>query len=906
MKRIIALIAAMSGAVLASPSGGPQPAVGLYWYFTGDPTSAPGICAPQYQLGFRTDTNTSYVKTGASCTAWSVFGTSGGGTLTGTGTSPDLSVWTGPTVLGNYGGSSAVCTGSAVQSVTESASGGLTATCVAVGSGTVTGTGTSPDIAIWASGTGIGNYVGSSATCTGSAVQSVTESASGGLTATCVAVGSGTVTGTGSANYVATWTSTSNQSYGSGSGILDTLVLQRPNLSPQNGLGRIGWQGVGGVTILNDWSPTGLAANGVQLVAASDNQGTMITGVCATTTCGASQNFNLGDIIYVCNENATQDAGVIQFSNKDSRSIAADQIVVPDSGVLGTVSEATFSVSAGNCVPLMYAEPDPVNFSGTFYWMVLAPSVRMSREVVQFTSWFPNATIQNLTGTINNFDVNNTDVPDGGPQGYATTIASASNGSALPQSTINVATSSPAFAGPGAGTLIPITITASAGATSVLCTGVTSTTFTGCTGGHGTMSTGNAVQGGLCEAGATCLFDDYTPIIIGEVDGTGVTLSGMNWNTNSSPTGLGPVKIIYNAGPGPIVLENQNAGSITTNQFLFPTGANLTIPVEGSIMLWHAATQSYWLQIGTLPYSGSTSIAVSSANVITANLNNGTTQTATTGQCFTQMTGLGIMSSSVFVNAAGTNLTLSGSTLSLAAAPTIAAGSVFTEALEAVGPAITPSALTSASQTNNWQPGSSSTGIDSTFFRTTTSSTGTAQISGMTGPAASFNPGLRKLLCNYGTGPLQMLNENASSSAGNKFFLPFTLSTNPTYTVPYGGCVEVVYDNNGVWIPIGTGVTSHETSYGPAPTLTSCGTGSPSIVGTDSAGTITEGTTATGCILTFAAAFDTFADVPSCNIQAMNANPATFTYTVSRTAITITNTSATGDVIAYHCTQTKN
>lgn len=65
----------------------------------------------------------------------------------------------------------------------------------------------------------------------------------------------------------------------------------------------------------------------------------------------------------------------------------------------------------------------------------------------------------------------------------ATTIASASNSQALPQATINVA-STTGFAAAGF-----ITI----GSATVAYTGKTSTTFTGCTGGTGTMTTGEAV-----------------------------------------------------------------------------------------------------------------------------------------------------------------------------------------------------------------------------------------------------------------------------------------------------------------------------------------------------------------------------------------------------------------------------
>ena len=71
----------------------------------------------------------------------------------------------------------------------------------------------------------------------------------------------------------------------------------------------------------------------------------------------------------------------------------------------------------------------------------------------------------------------------------STTIASGSNNVALPQATINVAsTTGTVF--PTSGTIL---VTTSLGIQSVTYTGKTSTTFTGCSGGSGTMATNNAV-----------------------------------------------------------------------------------------------------------------------------------------------------------------------------------------------------------------------------------------------------------------------------------------------------------------------------------------------------------------------------------------------------------------------------
>ena len=84
-----------------------------------------------------------------------------------------------------------------------------------------------------------------------------------------------------------------------------------------------------------------------------------------------------------------------------------------------------------------------------------------------------------------------------------------------------------------------------------------------------------------------------------------------------------------------------------------------------------------------------------------------------------------------------------------------------------------------------------------------------------------------------------------------------------------------------------------------APTLSSCGTGSPSVVGSNVAGTITVGTSATGCVATFATAY---ALAPICNITSQTAYATTTpAYSVSASAITITQTSTSGNKYDYIC-----
>ena len=93
-----------------------------------------------------------------------------------------------------------------------------------------------------------------------------------------------------------------------------------------------------------------------------------------------------------------------------------------------------------------------------------------------------------------------------------------------------------------------------------------------------------------------------------------------------------------------------------------------------------------------------------------------------------------------------------------------------------------------------------------------------------------------------------------------------------------------------------TGNSQHTAT---APALTSCGSGSPAISGTDWAGTVTVGTSATGCIVTFNTAYT---GVPYCVVSSQVA-PGTSTpaYSVSATAITWVQASGSGGKFDYIC-----
>ena len=86
---------------------------------------------------------------------------------------------------------------------------------------------------------------------------------------------------------------------------------------------------------------------------------------------------------------------------------------------------------------------------------------------------------------------------------------------------------------------------------------------------------------------------------------------------------------------------------------------------------------------------------------------------------------------------------------------------------------------------------------------------------------------------------------------------------------------------------------------GTAPTPT--GTGTPTIAtgSTDTSGEVTAGASATSVVITFSAAKT---NAPFCVVTSQT-QLAAFSYSVSTTAITITQTATSGNKIDYHCTQ---
>ena len=124
----------------------------------------------------------------------------------------------------------------------------------------------------------------------------------------------------------------------------------------------------------------------------------------------------------------------------------------------------------------------------------------------------------------------------GGAGGFSTTITAGSNGVSLPTGTINVV-STAGFA--TSGTILVIT---SSGQQTVAYTSTTPTTFAGCTGGLGSMSTGGTVVGGVATTLASGSNGQTLPqSVINVVSTTGFPATGSIYVTTSDV----PQKVNY-------------------------------------------------------------------------------------------------------------------------------------------------------------------------------------------------------------------------------------------------------------------------------------------------------------------------------------------------------------------------
>lgn len=127
------------------------------------------------------------------------------------------------------------------------------------------------------------------------------------------------------------------------------------------------------------------------------------------------------------------------------------------------------------------------------------------------------------------------------------------------------------------------------------------------------------------------------------------------------------------------------------------------------------------------------------------------------------------------------------------------------------------------------------------------------------------------------TSPYATLSVQSGSNTGDAFVVATTTRAS------IGG-----YDNDG-----------HRFTAGPPPTLSTCGTGSPTITGDDQTGTITTGTAATACTMTFSKAYQ---QTPVCNFNDDSSTIPGDVSSISTTAITFAlGAGLSGGHLYYSC-----
>jgi hypothetical protein len=163
----------------------------------------------------------------------------------------------------------------------------------------------------------------------------------------------------------------------------------------------------------------------------------------------------------------------------------------------------------------------------------------------------------------------------------STTITSSSNGQSLAQSIINV-TSTTGF--PVAGVIY---VTTSGGQQVVTYTGITATSFTGCTGGSGVMSTGVNVSFGFPNSGYIYVVTNLGYQVVTYTGINATQFTGCSGGTGTMNTGnpvflgyppAGTINVVTNTGVYPVTYTGTTATTFTGG-----SGGSGTMSTAGSI-----------------------------------------------------------------------------------------------------------------------------------------------------------------------------------------------------------------------------------------------------------------------------------------------------------------------------------
>lgn len=335
------------------------------------------------------------------------------------------------------------------------------------------------------------------------------------------------------------------------------------------------------------------------------------------------------------------------------------------------------------------------------------------------------------------------------------------------------------------------------------------------------------------------------------------------------------VHLVENVGTGNLIFTHGDAGSSTANQFQLPRSLTLTLPVGGGALIRYDQTAEKWFVIANTRVANDVTYTALLTNSLLrfADANGTVTTAAVTDNGSTIDIG------------ASRSVTISGNT-SMSSGNSFSGGVISAQA-PSWADRLVPTALTSGSNNNDWNP----TDLHTRVHIALQTSTGSlATLTGM----ASGGSGELKTLCNFGTGPVKITHNDSNSGAANRF----TLSEGRDLTLPIVSgkmyCVHFRYDSSDTrWEEMWTNFYGRNPGV---PSASSCGTGPAfNTNASNETFTVTTGTGATACTITFGNSG--FTTTPTCSVTAQDGTARAYTVSTTAVSLTAASASASYDVI---------
>ena len=704
---------------------------------------------------------------------------------------------------------------------------------------------------------------------------------------------------------------------------IDHLLVRDVALSPVSE-----WQGGAGGNLptldINNWAPPDLQTNSFIVTRGADNEGSRITGIDATgITDGAVRFF----VNLPTGASPPTDSGTLTFVHESSSSTAANRIQTP-----GAV-DCTFPIYS--VVGIVYGGLDGTDPTPVKRWRLLGSCGWTAQAKTQRLQFYPicghGTGGAPITGTINNYRPTcNTQFAAGYwlagalTDSYDYTVIQILTGGAGVTLTGlytggNVA--DPKALGPvkiikniGSGTVTIKYLDAGSDVNNrfvlprardlvlqpfesalfisplnnsidlvaqwhLVSVGQSNEFFpsvntTGTTALDGPIEFGSIATPSALASGTTQNYDPGSRSFIYRLTAhaSNSTLGGLV----APALGADEFHVIQNIGSGTLSFTNLDGGSTAGNRFATPGGFTLSLPANGSAFIRYDPTTTAWYFVA---HSRMSNAATFSSSV------------ATNAAMFTDANGTLAPMSPVSDN---------GATLSLGAGRlvSIAGATTFTQAFSggigsiqapAWADRLVPAALTSSANNNDWNP---------TDFNTrehVVVQTSTGSLATLTGMNALGANGTLKTLCNFGSGPVKLTNNDANSTAAYRFTLADGVdATLPTIVTGKIYCISFRYDaSDQRWEETWTNFYGRNPA---APTASTCGTGPTfSTNSTNEAFSVTTGTGATACTITFGNSG--YTNDPTCTVSAQDGTPQAYTHNATSLTLTAANASAIYDVI---------